>query len=80
MAKKQYLKLESWNWDLKAKDGDRSVLTIKGQNSNRSEVEITVSMHDYEFPHIIKQMAVISRDKLKLAQIRLNSVKQAVEE
>lgn len=78
--KKQYVKCEAYNTEIKSNGAYKSTLVIKGVNSKGSPMEITVSLDDYFFPYMIKEMARISRQRVATANSRLNSVINSVNE
>lgn len=79
MAKKNYQNAQVWDVTVWSDGSDKSTMVIKGRNSKGTMVDIKVTMEDYLFPHIIKQMTNVVKKKLSMAEERLAAVKNAAQ-
>ena len=81
MAKKSYQKLNNcYNAEIKEAGPEKSVITFKGVNSKGTETIVTVTVEDYFFPYMIKDMAKIARRRKATAEQRLLEVVKAAGE
>lgn len=80
MAKKSYQKMTAYNSEIKSKGADTSEIVLTGRNSKGTDVIVTVTVDDYFFPYMIKDMIKIGRDRFKTASQRLEAIKDAVKE
>ena len=81
MAKKSYQKLNNcYNAEIKESGPEKSVITFKGVNSKGTETIVTVTVEDYFFPYMIKDMAKIARRRKATAEQRLLEVVKAAGE
>jgi hypothetical protein len=78
--KKSYVKCEAYNTEIKPDTSDKSIMVIKGVNSKGSPMEITVSIDDYFFSYMVKDMAKIARKRVEVAKSRLTQLVQSVNE
>jgi hypothetical protein len=67
------------DWEeIMSQGADTSLITIKGRNSKDKDIEINITVDDYFFPYMIREMAKIARQRVALSNSRLQSVKDAV--
>lgn len=78
MAKKNYLKVEAWDIEIKSKDGLVSEIKIRGANSKGTEIEMSVTCGEYMFPYMISQMAKIGKNRMDAAIMAFNRLKESV--
>lgn len=78
MAKKQSIKLNAYNAEVRPDGDGKSILIINGNNSNGTDIEVKISMEDYFFPDIIKDMAKIGKQRVVTANKRMEEIKDAV--
>lgn len=75
-AKKSVVKYASIS--IKQKDSDTSNMKIYGRNSNDTIIEINVELDDWNFPGLIKQMVEIAKERVRISEIKLANIKEAI--
>lgn len=78
MAKKNYQKIEAYRIGISSISSDKSIISLYGKNSKSTDIKITVVVEDYFFPHMIKDMALIGKQRVESANSINNRIRNAV--
>lgn len=68
--------------EIKSKNRDINIseMVITGQNTNKTEVVITVALDDYFFSSMVGQMAKIASERIETAKNNLTDIENAIGE
>lgn len=80
MGKKTYLRAKGYSFRIESTGPDTAIMKIIGVNSKGKSVEISVDIHDYDFPIMISQMAKICRRRVQSATDRMKQITNAINE
>ena len=67
MAKKNYVKIDAGTIEITSAGADSSLITVIGNNSHGTQIELKIKLDDWYLPGIIKGAAAIGRRRVEAA-------------
>lgn len=79
MAKKNYTQIKiTWDAKVESIEADKSIISFEGKNSAGTEVKVSVTIEDYFFVYLIKDMVRIAKRRVSKACERLDDIKEMI--